>query len=76
MMSARLEVDYLNEQYHWHLPIGDYETLGGLILSYTEDFPKKGETLMVPPYTFIIQSTKGNRIETVKVEVNVGSDAD
>ena len=76
LMSARLEVDYLNEQYHWHLPIGDYETLGGLILSYTEDFPKKGETLMVPPYTFIIQSTKGNRIETVKVEVNVGSDAD
>ena len=76
LISARLEVDYLNEQYRWHLPIGDYETLGGLILSYTEDFPKKGETLMVPPYTFIIQSTKGNRIETVKVEVNVGSDAD
>jgi putative hemolysin len=70
LLSARLEVDYLNEKYQWHLPVGEYETLGGLILSYTEDFPKKGETIIVPPYTFHIQATKGNRIETVKVEVN------
>jgi len=70
LLSARLEVDYLNEQYHWRLPTGEYETLGGLILAFTEDFPKKGETVIMPPYTFIIQSTKGNRIETVKVEVN------
>lgn len=74
LMSARLEVDYLNEHYHWSLPTGDYETLGGLILSYTEDFPKKGESVMVPPYTFTIQSTKGNRIETVRVEVNMGTE--
>lgn len=76
LMSARLEVDYLNEHYQWHLPTGDYETLGGLILSYTEDFPKKGESIVVPPYTFTIQSTKGNRIETVRVEVNVGTERD
>lgn len=76
LISARLEVDYLNEQYHWQLPTGEYETLGGLILSYTEDFPKKGESILVPPYTFTIQSTKGNRIETVRVEVNPGTDND
>lgn len=76
LISARLEVDYLNDQYHWHLPTGDYETLGGLILSYTEDFPKKGESIIVPPYTFTIQSTKGNRIETVRAEVNVGTEKD
>jgi CBS domain containing-hemolysin-like protein len=74
LMSARLEVDYLNEHYQWNLPTGDYETLGGLILSYTEDFPKKGESVMVPPFTFTIQSTKGNRIETVRVEVNAGTE--
>ncbi|CAN5316331.1 hemolysin family protein [soil metagenome] len=69
LFSARLEVDYLNEKYHWQLPFGDYETLGGLILSYTEDFPQKGESLRVLPFTFTIQSTKGNGIDTVKVEV-------
>ncbi len=71
LLSARLEVDYLNEKYHWRLPFGDYETLGGLIISYTEDFPQKGETILVPPFTFTIQSTKGNGIDTVKVELGI-----
>lgn len=70
LLSARLEVDYLNEKYHWQLPFGDYETLGGLILSYTEDFPLKGEVVPVTSFTFTIQSTKGNGIDTVKVVVN------
>jgi putative hemolysin len=69
LLSARLEVDYLNEKYHWQLPFGEYETLGGLILSYTEDFPQKGEVVPVPPFTFTIQTTKGNGIDTVKVVV-------
>ncbi len=69
LLSARLEVDYLNEKYHWRLPLGDYETLGGLIISFAEDFPQKGETILVPPYTFTIQSTKGNGIDIVKTQV-------
>jgi len=72
LLSARLEVDYLNEKYNWALPTGDYETLGGLILSYTEDFPQKGETITVPPFTFTIQTMRGNGIDTVRVTVKDG----
>lgn len=72
LLSARLEVDYLNEKYNWALPTGDYETLGGLILSYTEDFPQKGETISVPPFTFSIQTMRGNGIDTVRVTVKDG----
>ncbi len=72
LLSARLEVDYLNEKYNWALPTGDYETLGGLILSYTEDFPQKGETVTVPPFTFTIQTMRGNGIDTVRVTVKDG----
>jgi putative hemolysin len=67
LLSARLEVEYLNEKYGWHLPTGDYDTLSGLILSRTEDLPKAAETVKIPPYTFIIQSTSQNKINTVRL---------
>ncbi|MFN3840202.1 MAG: hemolysin family protein [Cyclobacteriaceae bacterium] len=67
LLSARLEIDYLNETYGWGLPAGEYETLGGLILAYAEDIPEAGETIVVPPFTFTVQSTLDNRIDTIKV---------
>jgi putative hemolysin len=70
LLSARLEIDYLNERYGWHLPEGDYDTLSGLILSYTEDLPHEGDTIKIKPYTVIIQSTKENRIDTVRLIVD------
>jgi putative hemolysin len=69
LLSARLEIDYLNEKYNWQLPIGEYETLGGLILSYIEDFPRPGETITITPYIFTIQATRDYRIDTIKVTV-------
>jgi CBS domain containing-hemolysin-like protein len=67
LLSARLEIDYLNETYGWKLPTGEYDTLSGLILSYTEDLPKTGETIHIPPFTFVVQATEENRINTVRV---------
>lgn len=72
MLSARHEIDYLNDQYNLNLPEGDYETLGGMILSYTEDFPEEGSSVSIPPFTFIIQSTEDNRIDIVKLVVENG----
>lgn len=67
LFSARLEIDYLNETYGWKLPTGEYDTLSGLILSFTEDLPKTGETIKIPPFTFVVQATAENRINTVKL---------
>jgi len=76
LISARLEVDYLNETYRWDLPTGEYETLGGLILAYAEDLPKQGQIIQVPPFTFTIQTTGNNHIKTVIVEVgNAGKES-
>ena len=69
LLSGRLEIDYLNETYHWDLPAGDYDTLGGLILAHTEDFPKPGQKVSVPPFLFTVQGTKDNRIGTVKMYI-------
>jgi CBS domain containing-hemolysin-like protein len=69
LLSARLEIDQLNETHGWQLPTGDYETLGGLILAHTKDLPKPGDTVDLPPYRFTIQSTLDNRIDTVRMEI-------
>jgi putative hemolysin len=72
LLSARLEIDYLNETYGWNLPTGDYETLGGLILELAQDIPKAGDTIDMEGYTFIIQATEETKIITVKVVLAVG----
>jgi putative hemolysin len=67
LLSARQEIDYLNEKYQLDLPCGDYETLGGFILSEHEDIPLPGQIVRVPPFTISILSMDENRINTVKL---------
>ena len=64
-VSARHEIDYLNEKYGLNLPVGDYETLGGFILSVHEDIPQEQDVIQVPPYTITILEMDDNRINTV-----------
>jgi len=70
LLSARHEIDYLNEKYGWELPLGDYETLSGLILSYTENLPKKGESIIIGPYTFSVVSKQEHRIDSLRLKIN------
>ncbi|MDR7128680.1 CBS domain containing-hemolysin-like protein [Algoriphagus sp. 4150] len=70
LLSARHEIDYLNDKYGWELPIGDFETLSGLILSLTENLPKKGESVTFEAYTFTVMTKQEHRIETVRVKIN------
>ena len=69
LLSARHEIDYLNDKYEWDLPTGDYETLGGLILSVTEDLPQPGDSVNLGPFSFTIQSTNDIRIDIVKLTI-------
>ena len=70
LLSARLEIDYLNEKYGWNLPDGDFETLSGFILSKTENLPNIGETVTYGRFTFTIVSKQAHRIETVRLKIS------
>ncbi|QNF32561.1 HlyC/CorC family transporter [Adhaeribacter swui] len=67
LFSARHEIDYLNEKYALNLPEGDYETLGGFILSVHEDIPEPNEIITVLPYVITILTMAENRIDTVQL---------
>lgn len=67
LFNARQEIDYLNEKYALDLPCGDYETLGGFILSVYEDIPQPGQIIRVPSFTITILSMDEKRINTVRL---------
>ncbi|MBN3035794.1 MAG: HlyC/CorC family transporter [Bacteroidales bacterium] len=72
LFSARLEIDYLNEKYHLGLPESDeYETLGGLIIHIQQSIPRKGDRIIMPPVTFIIEEAGDTRIEEVRLILSV-----
>ncbi len=70
LLSARHEIDYLNDKYNFQLPEGEYETLGGLILSVVEDFPKKNDKITIPEFIFTIDSLEKNRVNNIKLTIN------
>lgn len=43
VVNARAAVSEVNERFSWNLPLGDYETLGGLVLERLGRVPKPGD---------------------------------
>lgn len=69
--SARLEVDYLNENYRLELPEGgEYETLGGLIVNETGEIPEKNSEITIENFLFTILEVSNTKIDLVKLEVS------
>jgi CBS domain containing-hemolysin-like protein len=71
--SARLEIDYLNDKYDLKIPEGDYDTLGGFILNFTKEIPKKNEKIDYDNFTIKILSINNNRIDNVFFRKNLNN---
>jgi CBS domain containing-hemolysin-like protein len=71
IFSARLEIDYLNENYPLNLPESEeYETLAGLIIHYHQNIPSLKETIILKNLSFEILEASETRIEKVKLRIN------
>jgi CBS domain containing-hemolysin-like protein len=68
--NARLEIDYLNEEYGLKIPEGDYDTLGGFILDVHQDIPKIGEVIESNPYSFTILTMDKTKIQDVRLIIH------
>lgn len=69
--SARLEVDYLNENYKLDIPEGEnYETLGGFITNHTEEIPRQLEEVQIENFKIKILEVSNTKIELVELEIS------
>lgn len=69
IFSGRLELDYLNEKYHFNFPLDESETLSGYIIANHETIPKIKDRIIIEHYEFDILLVTDTRIETVKMKV-------
>ena len=68
--SARMEVDYINENYKLELPESDeYETLGGLIMNETGEIPEKNAEINIENFLFKILEVSNTKIDLVSVQI-------
>ena len=65
-LSARLEVDYLNQKYELDLAVSEaYETLGGLLIDQFESIPNEGAQITIGKYSFTIEKASETHIELI-----------
>ena len=71
ILSARLEIEKVNETFQLSLPDSDeYMTVGGLILNKYQNFPKVNEIITIDDnFTFKIIKMNTTKIELVKLTV-------
>lgn len=71
LFSARLEVDYLNDEYGLNLPESDnYETLAGLLINTFESIPIMNEEIILDNFIFTVKKVFQNKIDLVHLKLN------
>ena len=69
IFSGRHTIEYLNENYNLSIPEGEYETLGGYIISISESIPDEKEVIVIDNFEITIKQMKAARIEEVELKV-------
>jgi len=70
IFSCRLEIDYLNEKYHFSLPEkDDYETLAGLILFFHGSIPKPDDIIRIGKIVIKVLKVTATRLDLVNVKI-------
>ena len=70
LLSARLEIEKINEMFALDLPESDeYMTLGGLILHEYQSFPKLNEIIRIGRFEVKIIKNTATKIELVRLKV-------
>jgi CBS domain containing-hemolysin-like protein len=68
--SARLDVDYINEQYELKLPENEnYETLGGMIVQHVEGIPEKNTQVLINGFVIDVLEVSNTKIDLITITI-------
>jgi len=67
LAAGRTTVEAINEELDWNLPKGEYETLGGLILSSLHRIPVRGEEVTIGGHHLTVVEADERRIVKVRL---------
>jgi putative hemolysin len=70
LINARIEVEALNEALHLDLPLGNYETLGGFIISQIGDLPRAGEQVRWRNLRFVVRLAEARSVKEVELFID------
>jgi CBS domain containing-hemolysin-like protein len=69
IISGKVEIDFINEQFNLEIPYGDYETIAGFITSKTGRIPVQDEKIKIGNFNFQVIKANPIRIELVKMVI-------
>ncbi|UCD85986.1 MAG: HlyC/CorC family transporter [Deltaproteobacteria bacterium] len=72
LFKARMEIDRINEKLPFKLPEGDYETLGGFIITHLGRIPREGEVIEYKNLTLTIKRATERSVLEVEIGVEHG----
>ncbi len=69
-VQSYAEIDFLNDEYEMDLPLGDYETIAGMIIDKLERIPRRGTKFTISKWEITIIQATDKRIITVEMKKN------
>ncbi len=68
IFDARLSLSEANEILGASLPVGEFHTLGGLVIARLKHIPKVGESINVDGYIFTVEASTERAVTQIRVE--------
>jgi magnesium and cobalt transporter len=69
LVDARLEIEKLTEHFDLQVPKGNFESVGGFIISLLGRVPQPHETIIHAPLEMTIESADARKIRKVRIKV-------
>ena len=70
VISGKVEIDHLNEEFDLKIPEGEYETIAGYITSILGFIPESHQKVEIDDYSIEVIRSSKQRIELIKLYKN------